>query len=286
MDDDLRAIIPFIVILILIVQMVQMHLEIGELGKDVERLRHQQEQYSHILWSEYGRDIYAAMEYLQKTRPDIMERLGNATLTVDSISTWNFGASYDPRKGVFWVWHDIHGRAERGIVYVQIAAYYPNGTPVRDFPWIRYRVNHTTGEVIGVSSDTAQMAVMKAYYQLYRNLTSLLGVSPYETQETCGGLVQLVPENGTWFDFERECISAENLSLCWFIIGEVDGKTGALRRLGITRPFEEGCEKEDGLRTLDTIEKLAPYNATAQEIKRNILHMAGGLIFNLTFPKP
>ncbi|WP_157065423.1 hypothetical protein [Thermococcus celericrescens] len=286
MDDDLKAIIPFIIIFILIVQMVQMRLEIGELRRDVEGFKNQHEQYSHVLWSEYGRDIYAAREYLQKTRPDIMERLGNASLTVDSISTWSFEASYDPEEGVFWVWYRPYGQTERSIVYVQITAYYPNGTPVRGFPWMRYKVNHTTGEVIGVSADTADMEVMRAYNRLYRNVTASLGIPDNRILKTCRHPVELLSDNETWFDFEMECVSTENISLCWFIIGEVDGKTGILRRLEITRPFEGGCENEDELRTLDTIEKLAPYNATAQEIKRNILNLTGGLMFNLTFPNP
>lgn len=286
MDDELKTVIPVIIILILIVQLVHLNLEIDGLKKDVERLKNQQEQCSLIIWSEYGRDIGAAIGHLQKARPDIMKELGNASLTVESISTWSFEASYDPKGGVFWVWRDIHGWAERDIVYVQITAYYPNGTRVRDFPWIRYRVNHTTGEVIGVSSETAQMTVMRAYYRLYRNLTALLGIPSNNTLRACGNYVAILPENGSWFDFEIECASSENLSLCWFVIGEVDEKTGLLKRLEVTKPFKGGCEKEDELRTLDIIEKVAPFNATAQEIKQSILNMTGGLMFNLTFPSP
>ena len=196
MDKDLKILIPFVIIFILLFQIAQMHYEIRELRGELESLKNQQEQFSRIIREEYGRDIYAAIDHLRETRPDIMEKLGNASLTVDSISTWDFEASYDPRGGVFWVWHDIHGWKERDVVYVRISAYYPsNGSRVPGFPWIRYRVNHTTGEVIGVSSDTAQMAVMRAYNQLYRNVTAYLGISPYETRETCGSLLGLMAED-------------------------------------------------------------------------------------------
>ena len=286
MNSYLKVAIPAVIILVLTAQMIHLNMEIRGLQKDVGRLKDQQKQYTQVIWDEYGNDIYAAIRYFRETRPDLVQKLGNATLTVDGIVTWSFSASYNPKERVFWISYDHLSEAKKDIVYVKLVAYYPNGTQVRDLPW--YVVNHTTGEVIGVASTTAQLTVMKAYNRVYRdNLTALLGIPSNESTVACGHRVALIPNNGSWFEIERYCVSFKNFSQCWFVIGEVDKKTGALKRLEITKPFEGDCrQKEDELRTRDLLEELIPPNSTVSEIRENILNVTGGLMLNLTFPNP
>jgi len=283
MDDDLKKVVPLLIILILLVQVVSLNAEVGELKKDLRRLKSQQEEYSRVIWSEYGRDVYAAIEHLRKTRPDVVETLGNASLTVKSISTRDFYASYDAREGVFWVWYEPHKYIEKDIVYVQLTAYYPNGTEVRAFEF-EYLVNHTTGEVLGVSEYTAESIVERTYWKLRKNVTESMGLR--NITETCRRSIGVIPKDGMWLVVEMECSSGENLPLCWFVMGEVDRKTGVLKRLEITLPWVGGCGRENERGTLNVIEDAIYDNAPAQEIKRDILNMTGGLMFNLTFSNP
>ncbi|NJE04957.1 hypothetical protein E3E36_02085 [Thermococcus sp. M36] len=287
MDKDLKIVIPFVIVFILLVQIAQMHYEIRELRGELESLKDQQEQFSRIIWEEYRRDIYAAIDHLRETRPDIMEKLGNVSLTVGSIFSWSFEADYDPKKGVFWMWHNLNGWKERDVVYVRVSAYYPsNGSRVPGFPWITYRINHTTGEVLGITEDTAQAAVMRAYWKLFDNISATLRIDQNESRGRCGGSVGSVADKGIWLHVEFECVSAENTSLRWLIMGEVDERTGVLKRLEITKPFPGSCERDDELRIRELLDKIPFRNATVEGIKQKITDTAGGLIFNLTFPNP
>ncbi|MFA4700945.1 hypothetical protein [Pyrococcus kukulkanii] len=278
MDEDLKRLIPPLIIFVLLVQVVHLHFEISELKNEIKGLKSQQRQYTQIIWSEYGRDIYATIEYLQKTRPDIMKILRNASLAVSEISTQNFHARYDAKEGVFWVWYDPYSYIERDIVYIELTAYYQNGTRVKDFPEIEYQVNHTTGEILGVSRNTAERTVERAYLRLRKNITASIGLKII--QEASWQSLGVFPDDGKWVVVEMKCASTKNISLCWFVIGEVDKKTGMLRKLEVTRPFQESDEKEVKLRMM----KESNYsNPTAREIKRSILNMTGGLLLNITF---
>jgi len=123
MNPYLKVAIPAVIILILTAQMIHLNMEIRGLQKDVGRLKDQQKQYTQVIWDEYGNDIYAAIRYFRETRPDLIQKLGNAILTVDGIVTWSFSASYNPKERVFWVWYDHPSEAKKDIVYVKLVAY-------------------------------------------------------------------------------------------------------------------------------------------------------------------
>jgi hypothetical protein len=239
------------------------------------------EEITRFVWAEYGLDIYAAINQFKATRPDVVEKLGdNVKIEVDHVTHGRFSASYDPQEQRFWVYYDeFRDIRDEDIVYVGLTAYSPtNWSAVRGFPWVEYAVNHTTHEVIGVTGTTAQFALGRHFpYEKRQKLLRELGIE--NATRECSSTFALFKANGSWVDIELEC--AENgKSLCWFVIGWVDEKSGKLERVVITNPFEGSCgkEREDTAFQLRK-ELIGTQEGVPPDLVEKIIELASGVAY-------
>lgn len=284
MDEKFKSAVLFLITAVLVVLLVGSHYRIEKLEGELERHAHQREEVTRFVWAEYGADVYAAMNHFTETRPDVAEKFGeNVEIEVDYIVHGRFGAFYDPREQLFWVYYDeLLNPREEDVVYVKLTAYYPsNWSVVRGFPWVEYKVNHTTHEVIGVTGTTAQFALMNHFpYEKRQKLLRELGIENVTTE--CSSTFALFKTNGSWVDIELEC--AENgKSLCWFTMGWVEEKSGKLERVVVTKPFEGSCGKEREDTALQLREELMGDSfEVPPDIVEKLMDFTGGTLYEWT----
>ncbi|MDK2914186.1 MAG: hypothetical protein PWQ79_1101 [Thermococcaceae archaeon] len=284
MDEKFKSTAFFLITAVLVALLVGSHYRIEKLEGKLERYAGQREEITRFVWAEYGADIYAAINHFMETRPDVVEKLGeNVEIKVDYIVHGRFGASYDPREQLFWVYYDEFRKPrEEDVVYVRLTAYYPtNWSAVRGFPWMEYVVNHTTHGVIGVTGTTAQFALMSHFpYEKRQEILRELGIENATTG--CSSTFALFRADGSWVDIELNC--AENgKSLCWFTIGWVEEKSGKLERVVVTKPFEGSCGKEREDTALQLREELMGDSfEVPPDIVEKLLNLTGGTIYEWT----
>ncbi|WP_324736332.1 hypothetical protein VFC49_04365 [Thermococcus sp. SY098] len=277
-----------IVMLILLILPIEMYSKIQDFERELSYYKNQQEQFTKILWDEYGMDVYAAIDYFKQTSTELFEKLRgkNAFITVGSISAWNLDASYDVKTRVFWVWHKDYARPkDKDIVYIKLQAYYRNNlTKLRNF-WVEYRVNHTSHRVFGISDSMAQMTVLRYYRNVSKEIEKMLNFNMSMTRESCGGLLVLTLKNNTWLNAELECMSNERQSLCWILIGEVDDRSGKLKKIIVTKPFEGSCDKREEEYVMKISAELEFRNMTLEDFENKILEMTGGKLIEINFER-
>ncbi|GEM_PF-998682 len=289
MNRGYKIVLIGIIMLILLIVPIEMYSKIQDLEREISYYKNQQKQFTEILWDEYGMDVYAAIDYFKQTNTELFEKLRskNAYITVESISAWNLDASYDVKRRIFWAWHKDYARPEdKDIVYIKLQAYYrSNLTRIRDF-WVEYRVNHTSHRVLGISDSMAQMTVLRYYYRnLSKEIEKMLNFNMSMTRESCGMLLTLVLKNDTWLNAELECMSSEKQSLCWILIGEVDDKTGKLKKIIITKPFKGSCDKREEEYIMKISAELKVENMTLEDFENKILEMTGGKLIEINFER-
>ncbi|AHF80656.1 hypothetical protein [Thermococcus paralvinellae] len=289
MSREYKIVLAGIVMLILLILPIGMYSKIQGLEQEISYYKNQQKQFTEILWDEYGMDVYAAINYFKQTSTELFEKLRskNAFITVESISAWNLDANYDVKTRIFWVWHkDYVKPKDKDIVYIKLQAYYRNNlTKLRNF-WIEYRVNHTCHKVLGISDSMVQMTVLRYYYRnLSKEIEKMLNFNISTTRESCGELLVLTLKNNIWLNAELECMSTERQSLCWILIGEVDDKTGKLKKIIVTKPFEGSCDKREEEYIMKISAKLELENMALEDLENKILEMTGGKLIEINFER-
>ncbi|WP_457752898.1 hypothetical protein [Thermococcus sp.] len=289
MSKKYKMIVAGIVMSILLIVPIGMYFKIQGLEREISYYKNQQKQFTEILWDEYGMDVYAAIDYFKQTNTELFEKLRskNASIVVESLSAWNLDASYDVKTGIFWVWHKDYARPkDKDIVYIKLQAYYRgNLTKLRNF-WIEYRVNHASHKVLGISDSMAQMTVLRYYYRnLSKEIEKMLNFNMTMTKESCGGLLVLALKNNTWLNAEIECMSTERQALCWILIGEVDDKTGKLKKIIVTKPFAGSCDKREEEYLMKISAKLELENITLEDFENKILEMTGEKLIEINFER-
>lgn len=74
-------------------------------------------------------------------------------------------------------------------------------------------------------------------------------------------------------------------NLPWILIGEVDDKTGKLKKIIVTKPFEGSCDKREEEYIMKISTELKVENTTLEDLENKILEITGGKLIEINFER-